>query len=118
MTTETLPEGQIYLDGWLFLNRDYHDVVVGQRVEHLTPTEWRLLMKFVDNPKRLLSIYELWESVPRGGKECVHWHVSRLLKKLTYEGDPFPIVNVRTFGYRYDPMGDAWQVQRSGNEQS
>lgn len=81
--------------------------VDGREVE-LTPTDWNLLVAFVQRPDRVLSPQQLLEIAwrdPLGvGPERVKFAVLRLRKRVGWhEAATSPIQAVRGFGYRYRP---------------
>jgi DNA-binding response OmpR family regulator len=102
--TTVLDDGQVVVD---FATRT---VVQDGREVRLTPTEWNLLVAFIQHPNIVLSATQLLELAwhdPFGiGPERVKFAVMRLRRRLGWS-DPFtsPIEAVRGFGYRYRPVG-------------
>lgn len=72
-------------------------------VIHLAPTEFRLLVHFMRNPRRVHSRSELQSAAwPRDihlGTRTVDVHVGRLRHALRTAGGPDPIRTVRSVGY-------------------
>lgn len=72
-------------------------------VIHLAPTEFRLLVHFMRNPRRVHSRSELqlaaWPRDIHLGTRTVDVHVGRLRQALRTAGSPDPIRTVRSVGY-------------------
>jgi DNA-binding response OmpR family regulator len=93
-------------DDFLHIDRASHRVeVLGVEVE-LTPTEFRMLATFAENPGRVLGHGQLlemvWGDVMRGRDE-VKLYVSYLRRKLGAAARVDPVETVRGIGYRYRP---------------
>lgn len=93
-------------DDFLHIDRTSHRVeVLGVEVE-LTPTEFRMLATFAENPGRVLGHGQLlemvWGDVMRGRDE-VKLYVSYLRRKLATAARVDPVETVRGVGYRYRP---------------
>jgi two-component system, OmpR family, phosphate regulon response regulator PhoB len=75
----------------------------GGQVIHLAPTEFRLLVHLVKNPRRVHSRHELQSAAwPRDihlGTRTVDVHVGRLRHALSTAGGPDLIRTVRSVGY-------------------
>ena len=73
------------------------------QVIHLAPTEFRLLVHFMRNPRRVHSRSELqsaaWPQDIHLGTRTVDVHVGRLRQALRTAGGPDPIRTVRSVGY-------------------
>jgi DNA-binding response OmpR family regulator len=103
-------EGPLELldDGTVRIDLARRQVTVDGRVLTLSPTDWNLLVAFVQRPDRVLSAEQLLELAwndPLGiGPERVKFAVLRLRRRLGWH-DPAtsPIQSVRGFGYRYRP---------------
>jgi DNA-binding response OmpR family regulator len=95
-------------DGTVRIDLARRQVTVDSRVLALSPTDWSLLVAFVQRPDRVLSAEQLLELAwndPLGiGPERVKFAVLRLRRRLGWH-DPAtsPIQSVRGFGYRYRP---------------
>jgi DNA-binding response OmpR family regulator len=94
-----------YADAAIAIDFNKHEVSVrGERVA-LTPTEFRILAYFVQNPDQVLSQQQLWDRIwgwSQGSLESIKWHIAYLRKKIEIEPDkPRLIVTVRGAGYRY-----------------
>lgn len=81
-----------------------HQVMVKNKEIELTPTEYNLLLYFIENSNIALSreqiLDRVWGYDYYGDIRTVDTHVKRLRKKLTSEGDN--IVTVRGIGYRFE----------------
>jgi DNA-binding response OmpR family regulator len=103
-----MPAGEnngAYTDAAVAIDFNKHEVSVrGERVS-LTPTEFRILAYFVQNPDQVLSQQQLWDRIwgwSQGSLESIKWHIAYLRKKIEIEPDkPRLIVTVRGMGYRY-----------------
>ena len=78
------------------------------REEHLTPTEWRLLEAFLEQPGRLLSQADLLSTVWGPGYESAHGnlrlYVAQLRRKLeTDPARPKHFLTEPGLGYRFQP---------------
>jgi two-component system, OmpR family, phosphate regulon response regulator PhoB len=97
---DTLQGGDILLD------RAAHRVTRGPREVHLGPTEFKLLVYFMENAGRVLTRQQLLDGV--WGRDAfidgrtVDVHVGRLRKALIRGSDPDPIRTVRGTGYSFD----------------
>jgi two-component system phosphate regulon response regulator PhoB len=97
---DTLQRGDILLD------RAAHRVTRGPREVHLGPTEFKLLVYFMENAGRVLTRQQLLDGV--WGRDAfidgrtVDVHVGRLRKALIRGSDPDPIRTVRGMGYSFD----------------
>jgi two-component system phosphate regulon response regulator PhoB len=98
---DTLQRGDIILD------RGAHRVTRGLRDVHLGPTEFKLLLYFMENAGRVLTRQQLLDGV--WGRDAfidgrtVDVHVGRLRKALIRGADADPIRTVRGTGYAFDP---------------
>ena len=98
---DTLQRGDIVLD------RGAHRVTRGLREVHLGPTEFKLLLYFMENAGRVLTRQQLLDGV--WGRDAfidgrtVDVHVGRLRKALIRGADADPIRTVRGTGYAFDP---------------
>jgi two-component system phosphate regulon response regulator PhoB len=92
--------------GDIVLNRTQHRVMRREREVHLGPTEFRLLVFFMENSGRVLSRQQLLDGV--WGRDAfidgrtVDVHVGRLRKALIRGSDPDPIRTVRGAGYAFE----------------
>jgi two-component system response regulator RegX3 len=83
-----------------------HEVTAGDRVVHLTPTEYRLLELLLRRPGRVLSreyiLDSMWDGY-YGSSKTLDVHVRHLREKLeTDPSHPRLIKTVRGAGYRLD----------------
>jgi two-component system phosphate regulon response regulator PhoB len=96
---DTLQRGDIVLD------RAAHRVTRRAREVRLGPTEFKLLVVFMENPGRVLTRQQLLDGV--WGRDAfidgrtVDVHVGRLRKALIRGSDPDPIRTVRGMGYAF-----------------
>ncbi|MEX2374291.1 MAG: response regulator transcription factor, partial [Dehalococcoidia bacterium] len=96
-TQDVLVAGEVSLD------RTRHEVRVGEQRVDLTPTEYRLLELFLQNPGRLLTrqtiLARVWgydiEVAPNAVEQYIHYLRTKLSGSL-------PLVTVRGAGYRLD----------------
>lgn len=85
------------------LNAETHRVMRGEHEVKLGPTEYRLLVTFMEKPGRVLSRDQLLDLV--WGRDIyvdtrtVDVHIARLRKVLTGQGGADPIRTVRGTGY-------------------
>ena len=92
--------------GDIVLNRTQHRVTRREREVHLGPTEFRLLVYFMENCGRVLSRQQLLDGV--WGRDAfidgrtVDVHVGRLRKALIRGSDSDPIRTVRGAGYAFE----------------
>jgi two-component system phosphate regulon response regulator PhoB len=100
---DTLKRGDIVLD------RAAHRVTRGPREVRLGPTEFKLLLYFMENAGRVLTRQQLLDGV--WGRDAfidgrtVDVHVGRLRKALIRGADADPIRTVRGTGYSFDASG-------------
>ncbi len=92
-------------DDFVSVDRARHRVaVLGDEVA-LTPTEFRMLETFAENPGRVLGHGQLLDAVWGDrirGRDEVKLYVSYLRRKLAVAGVD-PVETVRGVGYRYSP---------------
>jgi DNA-binding response OmpR family regulator len=98
--------GTVLNDEFVHIDRLRYQVeVLGVEVA-LTPTEFRMLTTFVENPDRVLGHDQLlemvWGNKPRERDE-VKLYVSYLRRKLGDAARVDPVETVRGVGYRYRP---------------
>jgi two-component system phosphate regulon response regulator PhoB len=92
--------------GDIVLNRTAHRVTRREREVHLGPTEFKLLVFFMENTGRVLSRQQLLDGV--WGRDAfidgrtVDVHVGRLRKALIRGSDSDPIRTVRGAGYAFE----------------
>ena len=93
----------------IVLDRAAHRVTRRNREVRLGPTEFRLLVFFMENSGRVLSRQQLLDGV--WGRDTfidgrtVDVHVGRLRKALMVNGNNDPIRTVRGTGYAFDDQG-------------
>jgi two-component system OmpR family response regulator len=87
----------------LSIDEDAHEVRRGDRVLHLTPTEYHLLRYLLINAGRVVSKAQILDHVWRydfgGDSSVVETYISYLRKKVDQPGEPALIHTVRGFGY-------------------
>jgi len=95
--------------GAIVLDKAAHRVWVNDQVLHVSPTEYRLLTVFVENPGVMLGRRELlryaWRNSRNIGKRTVDVHVRRLRERLEPHGCAAMIQTVHGFGYRFSDGG-------------
>jgi DNA-binding response OmpR family regulator len=92
-------------DDFVSVDRARHRVVVLGEEVSLTPTEFRMLEAFAENPGRVLGHGQLLDAVWGDrirGRDEVKLYVSYLRRKLGVAGID-PVETVRGVGYRYAP---------------
>ena len=94
--------------GDLSLNLRTHQVRVGETPLELTPTEYKLLKLFMQNPSQVFSREQIldlvWGRNAFLGDRTVDVHVLRLRKLLKPHGIDRNIVTVRGSGYRFSEI--------------
>jgi two-component system OmpR family response regulator len=92
----------VIVAGVITINLDQHHVAVDGATVELSPTEFRLLETFMQNPTRVLSkdflLTEVWGLDNYAVPNVVETYVSYLRKKL---GDALPLRTVRGVGYQF-----------------
>jgi DNA-binding response OmpR family regulator len=94
--------------GGLRLDFARHQVAVDGTEVQLTPSEFKLLALFAQEPERVFSrrqlMEHLWESDFVGDEHACDVHISNLRKKIERDpAHPERIVTVRSFGYKLVP---------------
>lgn len=93
--------------GVLLMDLDQHRVTVGGQAIELSPTEFRLLQVFMENPQRVLSKEQLlsrvWGLDRSADLNVVETYVSYLRKKL---GPEINIRTVRGVGYQLNELNE------------
>jgi DNA-binding response OmpR family regulator len=104
--------------GDLVLDRDRHEVRIGDRLVALTAVEFRLLATLLEADGRVLTRDQLLDAV-YGQDESeildrtVDVHIGRLRDKLGDDAEaPRYVATVRGVGYRAAPVGAEGGVQR------
>jgi DNA-binding response OmpR family regulator len=98
-------EPDVIEDDYLQIDRARHRVTVLGVEISLTPTEFRLLEAFAENPGRVLGHGQLLDAVWGDrirGRDEVKLYVSYLRRKLA-RAEIDPVETVRGVGYRYAP---------------
>ena len=92
-----------------------HSVYREGQVYHLAPIEYSILVYFIRNPERIISLDELyeniWETPVYGDLRTVVTHVYNLRKII--EADPKKqkyISNIRGSGYCFHPVREAYSI--------
>jgi DNA-binding response OmpR family regulator len=94
-------------NGPLVLDRGAGEVRRGDRVVHLTMTEFRLLCELAEPPGRVNSrrslLERVWDRGYFGDERIVDVHIRRLRTKIELNpSEPQLVVTVRGLGYRLD----------------
>lgn len=96
-----LQDDSVIVAGAIVINIDQHHVFVDEETIDLSPTEFRLLQTFMENPGRVLSknflLTEVWGVDNYADPNAVETYVSYLRKKL---GNSLPLRTVRGVGYQ------------------
>jgi two-component system response regulator RegX3 len=87
------------------IDLDQHRVTVDDVEVSLTPSEYRLLLLFVDNPERVFTrgqiMEHLWQSPYVGDARACDAHIANLRRKVDRSGTrPERILTVRGIGYK------------------
>lgn len=87
--------------GQLVIDTSQLTVSLGGKQVHLTPTEFRLILMFVEQPGQVFSREDIarvvWDTGWSGDLRAVDVHIQRLRKKIGSKR----ISTVRGFGYRF-----------------
>jgi len=98
--------GETLSFGDLELNSEQHKVTRNGQLVKLGPTEFRLLVTFMESPKRVWSRHSLldrvWGMDSDVDDRTVDVHIGRLRKSLKQTGKQDPIRTVRGTGYSLD----------------
>ena len=93
----------------IYLDRISHRLFVNDEHVYLSPTEFRLMSFFVENPGRMFTREELlehaWPRNIKAGGRTVDVHVRRIRRVLEPYGCEHVIQTVRGFGYRFSQEG-------------
>ncbi|MFL2546150.1 MAG: winged helix-turn-helix domain-containing protein [Candidatus Rariloculaceae bacterium] len=102
------------------LDRTSHRLFVDDEYVELSPTEFRLMAFFIENPGRMFSREELlsnaWPSTINASRRTVDVHVRRLRGNLDPYGYAHLIETVRGFGYRFSRGKPGGQVRPISRE--
>jgi two-component system, OmpR family, phosphate regulon response regulator PhoB len=84
-----------------------HQLRYGRKLILLRPSEFSLLVHFVQNPDRLFNRHQLIDVLGKDSEErTVDVWIGRLRRSLKAQGAPDPIRTVRSFGYVMDGTSD------------
>ncbi len=95
--------------GDLVIDRNRAQVLRGNNVVNLTPTEFRLLVYLAQNPNQVLSRSQIMDAVwgydlTPESERAINSHIRRLREKIEIEpGNPKMIITVLGVGYRLHP---------------
>jgi len=95
--------------GDLVIDRNRAQVLRGDEVVNLTPTEFRLLVYLAQNPNQVLSRSQIMDAVwgydlTPESERAINSHIRRLREKIEIEpGNPKMIITVLGVGYRLHP---------------
>jgi len=86
-----------------------HSVSADGRDVSLTPSEFRLLLLFADDPERAFTrdqiMEHLWQTPYVGDTRACDAHISNLRRKIERDpAHPERIVTVREWGYKFVPV--------------
>jgi DNA-binding response OmpR family regulator len=99
-------EASSYCDGTITIDKANHRLLAKDGTTNLTPMEFRLLMRFVQEPDRCLPARDLalalWNDATAGHEKLIKVYVHRLRRKFRHclPGDRY-IINRRAIGYRF-----------------
>ncbi len=87
------------------INLDRHEVKINDQPIHLTGREYAILLLFVDNPQKVFSranIYEsIWNEPFFDSDKTINMHISNLRNKLNREDTNY-ILTVWGIGFKFD----------------
>lgn len=93
----------VYRFADLVLNVATRQVMRGNRIIHLSKTQFQLLQLFMENPNQVLNqkviLENVWESNVEGGSNIVEVYIRYLRENLEAEGGTRLIHTVRGWGY-------------------
>lgn len=95
--------------GDLVIDRNRAQVMRGDDIVNLTPTEFRLLVYLAQNPNQVLSRSQIMDAVwgydlTPESERAINSHIRRLREKIEIEpGNPQIIITVLGVGYRLHP---------------
>ena len=102
------PSSQIEV-GDFNIDVDAHTVIVRGHEEHLTPTEFDLLVHFARHPGKVLShralLAAVWGANNTEQPEYLRVFIGQLRKKLESHSDRQYILTEPWIGYRFEPAG-------------
>lgn len=95
--------------GDLVIDRNRAQVLRGDEIVNLTPTEFRLLVYLAQNPNQVLSRSQIMDTVwgydlTPESERAINSHIRRLREKIEIDpGNPMIIITVLGAGYRLHP---------------
>lgn len=95
--------------GDLVIDRNRAQVLRGDEIVNLTPTEFRLLVYLAQNPNQVLSRSQIMDAVwgydlTPESERAINSHIRRLREKIEIDpGNPKMIITVLGIGYRLHP---------------
>lgn len=95
--------------GDLVIDRNRAQVLRGDEIVNLTPTEFRLLVYLAQNPNQVLSRSQIMDAVwgydlTPESERAINSHIRRLREKIEIDpGNPMIIITVLGAGYRLHP---------------
>jgi len=95
--------------GGVVIDLARHSVSADGRDVSLTPSEFRLLLLFADDPERAFTrdqiMEHLWQTPYVGDTRACDAHISNLRRKIERDpAHPERIVTVREWGYKFVPV--------------
>lgn len=96
-----------YDDGHLKIDTLKHCVLIKNKRTRITPVEFRLLVYFVSNAGKVLSVEDIltnvWGSEQDGKKSCVRVHISHLRSKIEEDAKNLHYIEtIRGVGYIFE----------------
>lgn len=102
-------ESNLLYVGDLVIDRNRAQVLRGDAIVNLTPTEFRLLVYLAQNPNQVLSRSQIMDAVwgydlTPESERAINSHIRRLREKIEIDaGNPKMIITVLGAGYRLHP---------------
>ena len=97
-------------NGDFIVDEELHEVTLRGQKLHLTPKEFDLLLFFMRNPNRVLTLKVLlravWGVAGDNQPEYLRVLMAQLRRKLEAEGTPRYLYNEPWVGYRFQPGGE------------
>lgn len=103
--------GRFVQTGSLIIDRERHEVMLGETELVLTPTEFEILAYLAERAPAVVSPLELarramgYDAAEGEARELVKWHIHHLRQKIEIDASkPILLKNVRGVGYKIDVL--------------
>lgn len=103
--------GRFVQTGSLIIDRERHEVMLGDEQLELTPTEFEILAYLVERAPGVISALELarramgYDAGETEARELVKWHIHHLRQKIEIDAsNPVLLKNIRGIGYKLEVM--------------